>query len=840
VSARLNGKRVALAIVGSLYALLLLGSWGYERAREPDSWNHKLESTHELPVFGPDGVLDDTRTATVVTREWTPGSPVSGSLPVVWLHGSPGGGGNFAELAPRLAERGRASIALDLPGFGDSDRRLPDLGARAHARNVLALMDAEGIERAHVVGWSNGGAVGLNMADIAPDRVASLALIASVGLQETEGSGSHAFEHAKYDAGLVALTALQALTPDFGFFGSPSDLSWLQNFQQTDQASLGKIMETLRTPTLILHGRHDFLTPSWGAERHRETMPTSRLVMLDASHFIPMLQVDEATPILEAHFTRHDTPGTDPLTDYDNRAPLAERHGVAAWIESLGVMIRDTPWWVLVVVIGLLARWRPMLAVVVCGMYVGRVDLDIAVAWVGLVAGRFWRPPSVFDARCTRLGRFVRGLTIAATSFVLLGAVFILEQDTFPLRVGPDDLTLRFGLAGLLAWLVFGSLALHALRSLPRRRGRQLLLAQFARLINHEWWPAWAIYLGVVPIWIGRVFHKNGVLAFTAANPGIERGGGFVGESKNTILAALPTDPAVLAHEPIDAAGTPGERAQRALNALHTRPELGGLPIILKPESGERGASVKLARSEADVHAYFELVLEPAQVQRYHPGPCEYGVFWVRQNPEPDAAEAAGVGDTAGMITGITRKVFFELTGDGRRTLGRLILAHPRLRCQAGVFAQRHAARWHEVLGADETLRLGLAGNHAQGCKFEDGTHLTTPELLAAIDRLAQWFAGVDGQGLDYARFDVRTTSEDALQRGEIAVIEINGVTSEPTHLYDPAMPIGKAWGVLRAHWRRLYRVADARIEAGGKPLGAIEALAMWRAARRRVVHRAD
>lgn len=758
--------------------------------------------------------------------------------PVLLLHGSPGAAIGLTGLAENLAKSGRGVIWLDLPGFASAveaeGRVYQSFSAQTYAHVMHGVLDELGVDRAHVLGWSNGGAVALRMIEQQPDRVSSLTLLASVGLQETEGSGSYAFEHAKYAAGYAALVWGGYWLPPIGYLGPPAETrAFLLNFAQTDQRALRPIMEALRTPTLILHGRHDFLTPSWGAERHHGVIPSSRLVMLDASHFIPFLQVDEATPILEAHFDRHDAPGITPLTTYEDRSPRAARHGIARLVDNLGTRLHHTPWWVTIVVIALLARWRPMLAIVVCGLFVGRVDLDILVAWLGLVAGRLWAPSTPFDDHETRLGRFLGGVGMAAGTFALLGLVFILEQDTIPLRVGPDDFTLRFGLAGLLVWLLAGPVVMHLLRSLPSRRGRQRLLAKVSRLSAHEWWPAWAIYLGVVPMWLGRILRGRGVLAFTAANPGIERGGGLVGESKNAILAALPADPAVLDYQPIDATGTPAQRAERALAAIQSQPELGGLPCVLKPESGERGASVKLARTEVDVRTYFEFVREPAQVQRYHAGPCEFGVFWVRT--------ALALGDApAGTITGITRKVFAEVRGNGRHTLGRLVLAHPRFRCQAGVFAQRHAARWHDVIGRHETVRLGEAGNHAQGCKFEDGSALTTPELEATINRLALGFAGAQGGELDYARFDVRTTSEGALRRGEIAVIEINGVTSEPAHLYDPALSIVEAWQILGAHWRHLYRIADARIAAGAKPLGAATVFRMWRASKKRVVLRAD
>lgn len=814
-------------IIGAIvYALLLVLSPAMHKHVLPnDDRSASSRDGVTVPIFDDDGPTtgrNGRTTAVISVNDQRPAA--ERALPVVFLHGSPGGRDNADPLATPFLDAGRRVIAPDLPGFGDSDRDLPDIGARAHARYVLALMDELGVERAHVVGWSNGGAVALNMADIAPDRIASLTLLASVGVEQTEGSGSYWFEHIKYRFGHAALRTLQVATPDFGFFGEPEDLDWLRNFEQTDQRPLRAIMEHLDTPTLILHGRHDFLTPAWGAELHHELIPTSRLVMLDASHFIPFMQAPQAAAIMEAHFERHDTPGVAPLTDYENLCPNPERHGVARAIEWIGEHLRWTPWWIVVPMIALIARWRPSVAAVLAGMYVGRVDLDLAVAFLGVYAGALARARTPFDLRRLPIG----WLTTAAWSIASIFLVFLLEQDTFPWHFGPDDAALRLGAVGFVAWVAFGVLVVHILAHLPRRRGRQRLLAELARLRRHEYWPTWAMYAPLVPIWVSRLRRPGGVLAFTAVNPGMPCGGGFVGESKSHILRALGERPEVLAHALIDAEGSPADRAERTMRALVDRPELGGLPCILKPDAGERGADVHLARTDDDIRRYFDRVRVASIVQRYHPGPVEFGVFWIR-DPE-SVASLPGADQLYGRVYAVTRKVFAFVEGDGVRTLRELILDHPRHRCQAGMFCNRFAARLGEVVPAGERVRLAQAGNHAQGTEFRDGSSLITPALERAIDDIAARFAG----GLDFGRFDIRCADDQGFARGEgLAVIEVNGVTSEATNHYDPDHSAAWAWGVLRGQWRRLYDVADARLQAGGKAMSVREFLALLRSRHR-------
>jgi pimeloyl-ACP methyl ester carboxylesterase len=98
--------------------------------------------------------------------------------PVIAIHGL---GATKASLLPTvagLADSHRV-IALDLPGFGDSDKPLgAPYDARYFARAVVGLLDALELDRAHLVGNSLGGRVALEVALHAPERVGRLGLLA--------------------------------------------------------------------------------------------------------------------------------------------------------------------------------------------------------------------------------------------------------------------------------------------------------------------------------------------------------------------------------------------------------------------------------------------------------------------------------------------------------------------------------------------------------------------------------------------------------------------------------------------------------------------------------------
>lgn len=94
------------------------------------------------------------------------------------LHGQPGLGADWRQVTGRLPA-GLQVVALDRPGYGASRQGAGGFGYNAGW--VVAELDARGIERAVVVGHSYGGGAALAAAQLAPERVEALVLLASVG-----------------------------------------------------------------------------------------------------------------------------------------------------------------------------------------------------------------------------------------------------------------------------------------------------------------------------------------------------------------------------------------------------------------------------------------------------------------------------------------------------------------------------------------------------------------------------------------------------------------------------------------------------------------------------------
>lgn len=335
-----------------------------------------------------------------------PGPPVElayqdiGTGPVVvLLHGSPGAVADYRHLLPHLA--GFRVLVPDLPGFGKSSRWLPDYSVAAHARSVLAWIDSLGVADFQAVGFSQGGGVALHLAALAPERVRSVTLCGGIGVQEAEGSGDYHLEHAKYALMVPAFVLLPELVPHFGLLGSRSfRWTFFRNFWDTDQRPLRGVLERLRPPLLVLHGRRDPLVPAWAAAEHHRLHTAGELHLFPDSHF--MLFSAEATARLAAALVpfleRHRGP---------DRPPAGSR---VVWYAADGTIDPSPPelpartvWPAAaqVCVPAALALAAPVGGCLAAGALVGWDRADPFAAWLGCVVsgltrrlagrGRTWR-----------------------------------------------------------------------------------------------------------------------------------------------------------------------------------------------------------------------------------------------------------------------------------------------------------------------------------------------------------------------------------------------------------------------------------------------------------------
>lgn len=249
---------------------------------------------------------------------------------VVMLHGFASALENWAPVIPALEKRHRV-LALDLKGFGWTDRPPGDYSPQAQADLVLALMDARGIKKAAIVAHSWGSSVALALALKAPDRVTRLALYDAWVYEEqlppffhwarTDGVGESLFSMfykeraderialAFYDKRYVTEEFIESVERALDRPGTTA--AALAAVRGQRYASYQREYRTVRQPTLLLWGRDDIVTPVTFGERLSRDLPGARLVVYPRCGHFPMIEAKDASNRELVQFLDADTERDD-------------------------------------------------------------------------------------------------------------------------------------------------------------------------------------------------------------------------------------------------------------------------------------------------------------------------------------------------------------------------------------------------------------------------------------------------------------------------------------------------------------------------------------------------
>jgi len=157
--------------------------------------------------------------------------------------------------------------------------------------------------------------------------------------------------------------------------------------------------------------------------------------------------------------------------------------------------------------------------------------------------------------------------------------------------------------------------------------------------------------------------------------------------------------------------------------------------------------------------------------------------------------------------------------GDGTSTIRELIVRNPRARAFAKLYFRRNKKNLEHVLASGERHRIVSIGNHVQGAAFEDASASITPAMEEKFDRIAR-----EADGFFIGRFDVRYKSLERLMRGEdFEIVEFNGASGEPTHMWDPRTDIAATYAGLFAHLRYLYAIGAQNKARGARTISVGE-----------------
>lgn len=311
-----------------------------------------------------------------------------------------------------------------------------------------------------------------------------------------------------------------------------------------------------------------------------------------------------------------------------------------------------------------------------------------------------------------------------------------------------------------------------------------------------EYWSFGLVYFPMFFVWLYYSIRSRTVFFFLPANPGIPNAG-FLMESKKEIYDSLPAGFA-----PKTILVAPGTTSHVIMIDMAKAGI--SFPCIAKPDIGMKGMAVSLLDDETGLAGYASKADFAFLIQEYIRLPKEAGIFYYKMP-----------GTGSGRISGITKKEFLTVKGDGCSSLRELVKNNPRYNFQLSALEHLYGNALEFVLAKGELKTLVPYGNHARGAKFMDITRLADKQLEKTIDDFCRRVPG-----FHFGRLDIRYSSWEELKEGKaFSVIELNGTGSEPTHIYDPRYSLLDAWKEIARHYRLLFVISHKNHRLGHRHL---------------------
>ena len=324
----------------------------------------------------------------------------------------------------------------------------------------------------------------------------------------------------------------------------------------------------------------------------------------------------------------------------------------------------------------------------------------------------------------------------------------------------------------------------------------------WTRLLHYEFWPFWIFYIPAYFYYFFLALKSRKWVYFSVLNSCMNFGGAFL-SSKEYYLKKIPKKwvPKTVLVPPKEALSSVQENLiQQQLY----------FPLIIKPDMGERGKGVEIIHTISDLRSYLDLhSSETLLIQEYIDYPIELGIlFYWDLEGKP-------------KISSIGKKIFCSVTGNGKDTLEYLLHKNPRLVSRIPLLEEKFKDQWKKVIPKNKTLLIEPIGNHNRGTTFLDGRAHYSEDLLKWISLCASKIPG-----FDYGRFDLKIDNWDAfkLQSG-IKIMEINGVNSEPIHIYDPNYSIWRAYSDIFKQMNIIFQLSQKKLNENNKTQSLYEFL---------------
>jgi pimeloyl-ACP methyl ester carboxylesterase len=221
--------------------------------------------------------------------------------PVILLHGGLGHSGNWGYQVPALLENGYRAVVIDSRGHGRSTRDARPFSYELMASDLSAVMDTLDLQKASLVGWSDGACTAMVLASQAPARVAGVFFFAC----NMDPSGTKEFEFTPILGRCISrhMQDYAQLSATPGQFEAFSDAVGLM--QKTQPNYSANDLAQISVPVAIVQSEHDEFIKREHAEYLARSIPHAEFIELQGvSHFAPLQRPEQFNRVMLAFLAK--------------------------------------------------------------------------------------------------------------------------------------------------------------------------------------------------------------------------------------------------------------------------------------------------------------------------------------------------------------------------------------------------------------------------------------------------------------------------------------------------------------------------------------------------------
>lgn len=310
------------------------------------------------------------------------------------------------------------------------------------------------------------------------------------------------------------------------------------------------------------------------------------------------------------------------------------------------------------------------------------------------------------------------------------------------------------------------------------------------KILDRGYWVSKHFYWQSMMHYLTDVIRFRSFTYFTACNRAIALGG-MLDDAKTEAYDILPSSI------------VPFTRIVKNANEVKSCMQYENItfPIIIKPNVGLKGFLVTKVENENQLNAFFKQLPEEENrewlLQEYLDQSREFSALFYKV---PQTGEYG--------VTSFIEKQYPCVVGNGESTLEELIESYKNPFLKRDEVWKKLEKQRYRILDKGEKLILDYIGNYSRGAKFFSLNNEIDDQLKEMLfDKLKHI------SDLNFFRLDLKSNSIEAFKTGDFKILEVNGLKSEPLHIYDPKSSFIDNIKEIRNHWRVIGRIAKSQYE---------------------------